>query len=564
MKGEKSMKRVIITLSILFFLSISVYSKGNTESGRNFLFKDIKNAYLYPEISYSNNPVVLNRLNKALIYNNTNFALNIDTVQNTRTDDSIGSKGGTGTVTGIDLKPVADLISFFPFKKSVVGFGANYSMDYSRNDILFSNYNAPTENKTEITENDKIETGGDLYLALKNTGSFNLGFSAGYSFMEIPKSFSWITDSSVNPALHYVDPAAYPNPIDSITHTAKASIGIEFPLLETDILLSVNYVGDFTKRSDDFIAVDTDGDGYKETLMSYKDYMSRTGEGGPPETATSYNHEDNTISTRIDIYPVIKKELGENVTFILSGKYRAVDYRVNNYKKQITTASILKDESWTKKIYDSGLTTFDALAALSFKNPKNKNEFRFGIGYSRVNEIYSQDGDSAEGNSLYSSLNTNNYTELSLGDNPENDSIVNNDVYPSNTLTQKLLLIAGYQWSLLKQVSLYINMDITGSIVTKTYDAFNLDTRTVWEESHTSSTLIWDMDPLIGIAFPIGKKVMCIINMHRLNTKGDISISDETAPYDIILGRASSNSNSDLFSDSGYSFEINLGFIITW
>ena len=558
------MKRIIIVLCILVVLSAYVSAKGNSESVKDFLFKDIKNSYLYPEISYENNPAVLSVLNKAFILSSADLGLDLDTVKNKRIDDSIGAKGRTGTVTNLSLKPVADLVSFFPLEKFVIGFGADYNMDYNRDENLYSNYNAPSENKTEITETDSINAGGDLYFAVKNNGKLNWGVSAGYNYQKIPKSFKWITDSSVSPALHYVDPAAYPSPVDEITHTADASLGISMPFAGMDVSLGIKYLGMFTDRTDDFVAVDMDGDGYKETLMSYKDYIFRTEEGGPSEVATGYNFEDRTILTRVDIFPVVKKELSKDVTFIFSGKYRAVDYTVNNYKKEITTASILKDSSWTKKVLNSGLETFDAIAALAFKNRKNRAELRLGIGYSRENENYFQDGDSAAGNSLYSSLNTNNYTELSLGENPENESLINNDVYPSNTLTQKLLVTGGYQWFLLKQVSLYVNLNVTGSMAKKKYDAFNLDTRTVWEETATSSGIIWSLDPLIGIAFPIGKKILCTMDLHRLKTTGDISLTDETAPAKIDPTRASTNGATDLVSSSGYNFEINLGFIISW
>ncbi len=128
----------------------------------------------------------------------------------------------------------------------------------------------------------------------------------------------------------------------------------------------------------------------------------------------------------------------------------------------------------------------------------------------------------------------------------------------------KLLLTGGYRWFLLKRVSLYVNVDVTASMAKKTYDAFNTDTRTVWEESYTSSELNWDISPLAGIAFPIGKKIMCTLDLHRLNTTGDLSSTDETAPYDITLGRASNNGTTDLTFNNGYIFQINLGFIISW
>lgn len=559
------MKKIIIALTILSVLSVTVSANGNTESGKDFLFKDLKNPYLYPEMAYTNNPVALSGVRKAFILNNVGTGLNIDKVINTRIDDSIGAKGGTGTVTNLSLIPVVDLISFFPLKKFVIGFGANYESDYEKLESIFSNYNAPTETKKIVKDSNNFDAGGNFYMATRDTGKLNWGFSAGYNFRIIPKVFQWITDSSVSPSLHYVDPESYPSPVDEITHSANASIGASLPFGGMDLSLGINYLGKFNFKTDDFKAVDTDGDGYNETLMSWKDYIYRTKTGGwPSGPATGYNYENRTISTRVDLFPVIKKELSKDVTFILSGKYRAVDYTVNNYKKQITTASILKDDSWTKKVYNSSLGTFDVVTSLVLKNRKEKSELRFGIGYSRANENYSQDGDSVAGLSLYSSLNTNNYTELALGDNPENDSIINNDVYPSNTLTQKLLLTGGYQWFLLKQVFLYVNVDVTASMTAKTYDAFNLDTRTVWEESYTSSNLNWDIDPLIGLAFPIGKKIMCTMDLHRLNTTGDILLTHETAPGDIDLSRPSTNGATDLISNSKYNFEINLGFIIEW
>lgn len=189
---------------------------------------------------------------------------------------------------------------------------------------------------------------------------------------------------------------------------------------------------------------------------------------------------------------------------------------------------------------------------------------RIGLGYSRYAERYSQEGDTAAGLSLYSSLNPDHYTELSLGVNPLNDILMDSDLYPSETVIHRFDLSADYRWTPIEDFLLLMNFAVSGFYDTKTYRAFNLDTRTVWEETYTAGELNWIIESLIGVAFPFGEKFTCTLNLKNLSTVGDLSFTDETHPYDINLERSSENGSTYLFSDNGLNMTLNVGFVASW
>ena len=143
---------------------------------------------------------------------------------------------------------------------------------------------------------------------------------------------------------------------------------------------------------------------------------------------------------------------------------------------------ILTDKSYYDQIYNSGLGSFDVLMGLDFVDQKKAKNFRIGVGYSRYAEKYTQNGDSAAGTNLYSSLNPDHYTELSLGVDPINDRIINSELYQSATEVHSVNLNARYQWIPINKFTLYFDFGISGYYDTKTYRAFNIDTHTVWEE----------------------------------------------------------------------------------
>ena len=552
---------LILLFTFIFSIS-SVLSETKAITNTDFLFYRSKNALLYPEINFISNPSVLYGLLNPLIINDLKLSCDLEETKRKRLDDSIGKLGGTQDSMDLGIYPDLLLFYFHPFQKGWVGgLGAEYS---SKNEIMknvFINYDSFTERKTELTKSLPFEAGLNLYAAKKTLKRLRFGFEAGYLYKLEPKYFTWVTDETVDPVLQYTSAAG--NSISKNTNEFTATAGLGLPFSIIDLSAGVKLTESIINGKNEYISVDTDDDGYSDTVMLYSDYIFRTEAGGPEDPAVSFDHRDITTATKVELFPCISFSLSENSSLIFDGNYSILDLTVQNYHKRITTENILKDESWTKRVYNAGLRSFDVMGVLVMERPEKKREFRIGAGYSRYNQRYTQDGYTPAGLRVYNRLNENNYTELSLGLDPINDGLVSGSLYPSDILVNSLSACGAMDWTPLYKIRFYTNLDISASKYVETYNIFNIDTRTVWTELIESSSIRWQINTLIGMAFPLGEKAIFTFDCGSLNTAGDLLFEKETSPYDTEIGRYSENGESDLESSNEMAIQVNLGVIIS-
>ncbi len=559
------MKRNVLLVLTGLLLATVVFGVEKLK-GDDFIFLKSARLGIFPELSYEANPAILLNISNPFLLNSYNFEATYLEIEKKRINNLIGLKDGTETVSTINLVPQVDFSTFLPFgKKKVFGLDFNYLSEHVNNTLIQKNYNAVSENISSQIQTNSFTTGLNLYLASAAGKKANIGYSLGYNFDYDPKVFKWITDSSYNPTLLYTTENADTDYIDVITHGIDGSVGLNFPLDKHSVSLGVVYKGFYKDSSNEYIAVDSDGDGYKDKLYTLKDYyFLDTKYGGPVVAVSSFNHENYSILTNVDITASAILFLSKGVSLIADGNYSVVDYRYNHYYKHILTELVKKDVSYYDQIYNSGLGSFNVLLGFDFKDPKKTKNLRIGVRYFRDMEKYTQNGDTAAGTDLYSTINPNHYIELNLGTNPANDSIVNSNIYPSSIEVQQIKLESRYKWVPDKKLKVYFDFNVLAVYNTKNYRAFNLDTRTVWEEQAVSKGLNIKMDSLLGIAFPLGKKLVCTLDLQNFHTLGDAYISTETNTFDVDKDRPSENGENYLLSDKDMNFNLNLGFMVTW
>jgi len=555
-----------IAAAIIGLLSVTAVIGDTDIDKEDFLFLTPENKELYPELDYQANPAVLCDVDQNLMLANLDLSSTYTESLKTRIDDSIGLKGGTEKLSSFFLAPGGDLTMFLPLdEQSLFGFSLFYNSRHSVDKADYLNFNGVTENRKILTDENDFNSGTDFYIALELPENLDIGFSLGYNINIDPAVFKWVTDSTISPALQYTEPLLTPDNLNDFTHGVDAAAGMTFPADEFKFLVGVVYNGTYKDSTDEWVEVDTNADGYKDTIYSLSEYYALpAASGGPAEAVTGHSFIDYTLQTGVDLNATFIWDIENNISMLAGGSYSIIDYTFNHHEKHVLTATILKDSSYIDKIYDAGLGTFDANIAFDFEDKENKSSFRIGVGYSRYMEKYSQNGDTVAGLMLYSSQNTGHYTELSLGTEPINNALVDAALYPSEHEIHEIMLNAGWRWIPEEVVTIFFDFGISAFSDTKTYRAFNLDTRTAWEEKDIAANLSWLITPAAGVSFPLDEDLICTVDIQNVSTIGDISLTDESHLYDISLDRVSTNGTSYLLDNNAMNLKLDLTFEWSW
>ncbi|MBN2658862.1 MAG: hypothetical protein JXR86_17540 [Spirochaetales bacterium] len=560
------MKKQILMCALCFL--VLTLLPGQTEiKGMDLLFLNGTGSALFPELSYGRYPSVLNNLKEKTLLNHLEFSMDYQKNVQERIDDSIGAAGGTGTDLSLHLLPLLSFSLFIPLESgSLFGIDISYQSNHSYENLSYLNYNSVSEDSEMETSMNLYDFGADLYLALPaGEKSLDLGFALGYSLEYKPKVFRWITDRTFNPSLIYADTTGVTNPVDSFRHGINGSASIDLYPGKSTLSFSLLYRGIFEDSSAEYRAVDTDGDGYKDTLYTLKDYYFLLEEdGGPTDNVTSFNHEALAVTTNLDLAVTTRLPISEKTDWIIDGQYKIIGYRFDHYMQHILTDLLISDSSYYDQIYNSGLGSFMVMTGFDLRNREKNRKFRLGFSYSRYGEVYSQNGDSAAGQNLFNSLNPGHYTELSLGTDPANNSIIAYELYPSETVIHSFSLAARSRWTPLKDMAVYFDFSISALYQLLSYRAFNLDTLSVWEETESSTDLDWEINSLVGLAFPVGEKFLMTVDLKNLTTIGETSFTSETHMKDIDLNRYSEDGTGYLLEENAFNFSVNLGFMAQW
>lgn len=557
---ENNMKK-LTALLIILLAAVGIFADTDLDPD-DLLYLTPMNRSIFPELDYKTNPAFLINIKEKFLSGNIEIETEYDADTKTRTDDSIGASGGTETTADFSIAPGADFVILGPTeKKNVFGFGLNYDSDHRLDTVTDLKFNGATEHlQSELTDN-VFSAGTDFYFATKPSKDMYLGFSGGYNFNYDSAVYKWITDSTVNPASSYTETLSEPDNSNDLTHGWQAAFGINLPTDELEFRFGFDYQGSFTDSSDEYVEVDTNGDGFNDKVYSLYDYLDLPAiDGGPTDATLGKDFVHYSLHSNVDLNAGMVWDYEMNKSLILNGSWKPLGLTYNHYAKHITTASIKTDKSFFDKYYNSGLGTFDVKLAFDFYDKAKKTTFRIGGGYARYAESLSQKGDTAAGLMVFSSQNTGNYTELNLGLEPANDVLSDSGLYPAEQVIHSAMVDANWRWTPENKVTLFLDIGVSAWYDTRSYRVFNLDTRTVWEEKVVSSDIDLLLGSSAGISFPMGEKITCKVDLQNIGTLGDFSFVDDTHMYDTEIQRYSANGEKYLFNETNMDFKLNLSF----
>ena len=532
----------------------------------DYTFVMLHDPLLYPETAFELNPAVLTKLKQKLVLIGTDAVFERSEKTLERLDGSLGLKGGTMTSVSQSFLPNAGFSAFIPKGKrgaeKTLGFSLSAEAAKLMEQDSFTDYNFYSERTNRKLDDLTWNAGGDLYYA-KAGKSAVYGASAGYVYDYAPALFREETDASVVPSALAIKETLRDSRI--ITHGLESAVGMSFPLSSAaECSLSLRYVGAFRDASNKMTPFDSDGNGTLDTVMPESAYALYTGAGGPLKAATAYDAKDITIDAALTIHPYLRLYLMKDVELFLSGDYSLLNISDRSAYEHYTYADSLEaDQSFSHGTFDGGLSSFAIMPGVSVRTGKT-GLLKIGAGYRRSDLRYRQDGTSREGLNAYSRLNPENYTELALGLEPKNDSLVDSGVIPSRDLEQTLMFKAGWENRVSSTLSLFFRTDVSASRRERTWNAFNLDTRSVWSETGKDESLKWQLNPILGLALKTGKSGMFTLDVGRSASTGSVGSENETAPFGINENRASENGEKDLSAGKPFKLELHAGMVFSF
>ena len=558
------MKKVIVTAVILIQLAAAVFGDFNRT---DLLFSNSLNISLYPEVNYTRNPSVLNGVVTPFMLGGLDLSGAYNYEKMERIDSAIGTAGGTDIDTQLDILPTVGLSWFFPTDEgNAWGVSIDYNSVHQQGSEKLSLYNNASENSTSTMSDNEFDAGVDFYFTLPPGDNTNMGFLLGYNFTYDPTAVRWVNDLSVNPGLNYIEATTDDDYIQDFLHKLHIGYGISMPFNGFDLYAAVNCEGGYEDRARAFTAYDSNGDGYNDKLTLLGDYYLLAADAGGPEDAVSaFVYENYSLRGSVDLSSSLYIPFSEKFALIVDGEYSVIDYRYSHYLMHVIDSTIESDESYFNQYDDSGLGSFSATIGTEFSNSEKRTKLRIGAGYSRFAETHTQDGDTAAGLSLFSSLNPGNYTEMNLGVAPVNNVLSSDgDVDPYRDIVQSVSLFGRYEFAPAQRTVLYLDFGVSGVHAAEIFRAYNLDTRTVWEERNITADLDFVFESVAGVAFPLGDKVTCTVDLKNFGITGDASLLDETHMYDIELESLSTSGDMDYSDEFHFNAELSLGFTAAW
>lgn len=502
----------------------------------SFLFMDLQERLLFPETGYRTNPAILAQLSwDPLITDlDASYARQGSTAQ--RLDETKGALGGTDSRLEQLLDADLFLEKVFHFGKGntdALAWSLSGSFTWNDSEEMLTDYNAFTENILKTTVDMPFSAGTDLIWGSRQGFGFlpfPFGASLGYSFSLDRALFTMTSDALLS--VPYASGALQDN--DVYTHSLRAALGAILPISKVaELSAAVRYEGSLVDGSAKYVAMDSNLDGYAESIVTTNVYhFALPGGGGPAVTATKYENRDLAVSNTVLVDPTLRLFITDGSELFVTGSYKALGLSFNEVYERIRLSTDIADDL-SRAVYtrDSSLTSFQALAGIAFKDAGGV--LKAGLGYAQDEVRFRQEGCDSSGQvSLFSSLNPDNYTELELGTDPINESIVISDgtVAPASEVTRSLFATSGWTYKPAKGVGLFLQARVAGTLHEKVYKAYNLDTRSVWTETVVSSSIDWSIAPSAGFYLPLGPKGTFVLNLSGADNRGSVSQRSETAP----------------------------------
>ncbi|GAB6091527.1 hypothetical protein [Spirochaeta dissipatitropha] len=555
MKGKTCL--VVAVFSILF--GIAWVSAEEPAGDPVFFISGIGSHGLYPELDYRRFTSVLTAVGRSAFIQDIRLDQDFSWETAQRLDDSSGAIGGIRRDQNFSLIANADLLWLTPLGSAVLGAGIGADFDWRQSIVEMNDYNAFTQHEKEETSTAPYALRSMLLWASRGD-TLAQGYRLKYSLGVSPAVFTWLTDGTQDPVLEYVNDTL--NDADQYAHQAGISGDWNRQLGNLLVTGGLSYTFGYTSRSNKYLSIDTTGDGYRETVLSYQDWSARSGTGGPEEEITSFNQNDEEYSHRIDLNTLIRITLSDSLHLQLSASYTPLDISSRISYTRIETDSIPDDMSWEGVNRSQDWGNFMIGGSLASQVDSEKEGMRLGLYYNRTAKTVLLDGAQAAGQRLFHRDNPGRYTEVDLGRDPVRGSIMSAVDYPSLTVVHDLQLLSGRFWQFDNQIRIFTGLELNGVLHQEHYRAYNLNTRTVWEEVAASNGLGWLLLPQVGVSVPLGERWRWIGDIGAFRIPGDYTQTHNTAPQDLSVGRVTEDGTLDLLQRGGIAFALRMRFVL--
>ena len=563
----------LLPLVLLLCAALPLAAQARSGSGNlraittaDFLFLGLQDPALYPETSLEGNPANLLRLTQTLLTSQIVVDVLRSSVTNTRADSTIGALGGSLVSKETTFSPAEKVALYVPLgtDRRSPRLGIRVAGDLQLHDRLdtYQDYRSFSEDLT-VEERDRPFGGTvDVALGLPTTGP-GLGFALGYGFGYLPAVFPVEVDRTLSPVLTSYGAAVRDS--DVFTHLARAAAGTNLSLSRAaEVSLTISYTGTFQDAARSWVAVDTDADGRADVLMPYAEWVVNTdgpSAGGPATPAISYSQMDLTVGTRLGLSPMLRLYVSDTAELFLAGTYYPLYMSSRLQYQRPRYATDLEDNlSELRQVLNGNLRCVDATLGVALATSRDAR-LKIGATYTRRDTVLRQDGLRGNGDLLYSTRNPDHYTELALGLEPANDSVVALLDQPALDVQQSVTLRMGWSYLPAAGPGVFVGGAVRGSHSVQTWRAYNLDTRSVWEETVTTQGIVWAFEPVAGLRIKVSDKITAGFSAAGTGLEGSLASNGETAPFNVQLQKTTLNGAQDLAGSVPFSLSVRLDFV---
>jgi hypothetical protein len=531
-------------------------------SDTDFTFVLFRDELLYPETSIAFNPAVAAGFKGSLL----SGALDLPYMRTDdtliRADESVGQKGGTSRTVVDTITPDLSVMSLFPAGPSslslVGGVYGQARLDFDRSQTKNDNYDSISESKvdTKLQWPVSATIGGLVAGGPRNSG---WGATAQYAYTMSLHAIEEIDSVAGGQTVTTFGDVL--NAADAYTHDLDIRLGKRFPLSRsTSLGLALAVGAGLRDASAAYKAVDTNNDGAYDRVLSLHDYYFSP--DFQSTVAYSYDRKDLTWGFRALLSPDLRISLQDGLEVFLDGTWRGLDMQYRNYYEHVLYDAASTDKSVLNSLLDTSLRSGEVMLGMSF-GTSTDSLWKVGVGYRRTDNEYSETGVDVLGNSVFSTVNPNNYPEYNLGTAPQNDLVSGmvgaQGLPPWSDVTNGVLLTAGFEYKAAAKLRLFASLGAEWFNQVQTWNVFNLDTRTVWTESVTVNELSWDARAVAGIAFELDKDTVFTLDCVGTGVSGVFTGSSETLPFDLGAGTDTTNGTTDTTSGSPLTLKIHAG-----
>ncbi|MFW6213057.1 MAG: hypothetical protein ACOC8L_09170 [Spirochaetota bacterium] len=549
-------QRFASVLLVLLMLGGAAWALEDNLS--DFMFENMVDTWressvnLYPELNVERNPSVALDVDRILLFpaldlDIFNFTDDVETIP-----EPLANAGGTETTTEkyFDFRDTG-ASGYIPLDGNMVVGGALFGglFNYNR-EVVDANFSFANETITRTYQDkfNQLIIGGLFAIGLD---ALDLGVAARYERYGDPaeEEFEWIAGDPGADETYTTNlgsTGSTQNVIEAIAGTRLVQDALEFGI-------GAGFTVD-TITWDEYQAVDTDADGYRDTVVPYEEYATSTEAWGLG--FSFYDSKDETRETVVALYPHLLYELSDPLTLVASGYWFPISSSVVTFYERTAET----DESITTSTTDSGLANFGLLTGVEWR-PVNRLELRTGLGYEFSRWNYYDEILDATGTSTYDANNTGNYAEDALGGvEPQEDDVVSNGSRVSST-RQRVSILTGAMWNPVPRIRFYSDADFNIAFEKDEYKLYDTTAGDVWTETDESNDLDWSANVLVGFAFQMNDSLTLGMEIsNRVVSRGDRGRSTDSLPTG--PDGVTNNPGGNLIDTGDGRFSINLFLIV--